>query len=96
MRLLDGYSSGGNGALRFASVLLENYVREMLTEVYNVKLQIYGPYEDIWLDYLTQPIGLGFTTCTGDLSGHTLKPSFGGDRTQLVITQSFCKVGFKI
>lgn len=82
MKQLDDFYAGGSGTLRFTATLLENYIREMLTDVFNVKLQVYGRYADIWLDYLEET--LGFDELSDDPTGHTLLSPLGGDRDTVV------------
>lgn len=103
VRCPDNYYIGGSGTLRFTSTFVENYVREMFSDVHNVKLQVYGPYEDMWLDYFkqSQPFGQGFGKWTvvyedveDPTNGHTLLPGYDIGNIRLIITQSLCNVGF--
>lgn len=83
MRYLEGKATGGNGRLRFSSVLSGNNVHEMFTTVYNVKLQVYGPYAEIWLDYFKQTHDF---TEIDPQDGHTLLPPLEGINDEIVVS----------
>ena len=78
MRHIEGQATGGSGALRFSSVLSSNFVRELYSGVYNVKVQFSGPYAPYWFEYfkLSPSFGYGFEVISQD--NLVLKPSLEG------------------
>jgi len=69
-------------------ILVDNYVREQLSSVYEVKMQIFGPYRDTWSNYFTTTYHF-----IKDPSNDLLLSSGGQVRT-LLLTQSLCTVDF--
>ncbi|RLF26783.1 MAG: hypothetical protein DRN05_06560, partial [Thermoplasmata archaeon] len=88
------HSSGGPGSFKLNIHLQESYVRERLVSAFNVKLQIYGRYSNIWLSYLKNKYG--FMECICDPTGHTIYSPEMLFKTKLLITQSLCKAGLTI
>lgn len=83
-----GSVTSGNGNFRLNVALEENYVREMLTDVYNVKMQVFGPNSDIWFTYFQNYnfVPLNENTLELDMSVPVL----------LLITQSLCDISLLV
>jgi hypothetical protein len=79
-------SSGGFVANKLAISLVENYVREQLTPVYNMKIQVFGPHEEIWLNYLQYTYGF---TIDPNIENTMVFPQ---TENKLILTQSLCRV----
>jgi hypothetical protein len=86
--------TGSPVSFKFNIYLVENYVRELLEEVYNVKLQVFGRYSDIWVDYLKESYEFRESDHQLDtditLLHHEMDES--DELTTLLISQSLCNV----
>ena len=69
---------------RLSVTLIEDYVREIMRDAFNVEIQVYGSNYDNWLEYI-QSLGDDFV-----LNGNILTLSTA-DTIKLIITQSLCK-----
>jgi len=86
LRSLESTVVGGTFAeAKLGVYLVENYIREMLTEAYNVKIQIYGSYSDIWLEYFRNIHGF-----TDHTELNTLEHPAGVNPIDLLLSQSLC------
>ncbi len=85
------YATSGNGQVKLFASLEENRVREMLTDVYNFKIQISGPYLGIWRSYFSKAHGF---VLSSDGQNNLLHPQMD-DKTILQLTHSICEVGLQ-
>ena len=83
-------SFGGSGSVHFDVDLQQNYVRELLSPIYNVKIQVWGPHEDVWLQYYKQNQGFSSTLDDNTLKHQDMIGS--DDTTLLILTQSLLKI----
>ena len=88
MRSSTDFYQSGSGNLHFTCVLVENLIREMLTNIYELKIQVYGSYATPWLDYLETK---GFDP-TDNPSVLTYPVETSG--MKVVLFHSLCKAGF--
>ncbi|MFH1101093.1 MAG: hypothetical protein V1726_03550 [Methanobacteriota archaeon] len=87
----SGFSVGGNsyGKFSLGFTLEENYVRELYTNITNTKIQVYGLYNDIWIDYFIHTYGFSQVV---DSPPTLLCPQSGSTMNKLVLTQSLFSI----
>jgi len=81
-------SIGPSVDIRLGIILVENYIREQLSSVSDVKMQVYGLHYNTWVDYFKRihHFNDGSDQYTVELPGSELKT--------LLLTQSLCTVDF--
>ena len=81
--------SAGSGISMLTSSLENNYIKDLLREVHDFKIQIWGPNEDIWLDYFINTHGFS------RYQDNYLLLKNNNPAWQLILSHSICNIGFK-